>query len=165
MFRIITQQWYEPCHEKTCLWDFRPGKTQTGLLTYRSKLESWNSWYSKKFEVKVLYYLRSEQQRCWSDCAYSQADLHLSCSHRAKTGFLRARLICCLNFSIKEFVISSWLLRIDWWMIWYFDILLCSISVTCTRKIGRLCAVKNQRISTHGIQVHYHVLLNFVLTQ
>ena len=42
-FRIITQQRYdynEPCHEKTCLRDFRPGKTQTGLLTYRSKLVS-----------------------------------------------------------------------------------------------------------------------------
>ena len=23
---------YEPYHEKTCLRDFRPGKTQTGLL-------------------------------------------------------------------------------------------------------------------------------------
>ena len=27
-------QSFEPRHEKTCLWDFRPGKTQTG----RSKL-------------------------------------------------------------------------------------------------------------------------------
>ena len=26
---------YEPRHEKTCLWGFRPGKTQTGLLSYR----------------------------------------------------------------------------------------------------------------------------------
>ena len=26
---------YEPHHEKTCLWGFRPGKTQTGLLSYR----------------------------------------------------------------------------------------------------------------------------------
>ena len=24
----------EPRHEKTCLWGFRPGKTQTGLLSY-----------------------------------------------------------------------------------------------------------------------------------
>ena len=27
---------FEPCHEKTCLLDFRPGKTQTGLLNYRA---------------------------------------------------------------------------------------------------------------------------------
>ena len=32
---------YEPCHEKTCLWDFRPGKTQTGRLNYRDKLDAW----------------------------------------------------------------------------------------------------------------------------
>ena len=38
---------YEPCHEKTCLRGFRPDKTQTGLLSYRSKLESWNFSYSK----------------------------------------------------------------------------------------------------------------------
>ena len=25
---------FEPLHEKTCLWDFRPSKTQTGLLSY-----------------------------------------------------------------------------------------------------------------------------------
>ena len=26
---------YEPHHEKTCLWGLRPGKIQTGLLSYR----------------------------------------------------------------------------------------------------------------------------------
>ena len=26
---------YEPHHKKTCLWGFRPGMTQTGLLSYR----------------------------------------------------------------------------------------------------------------------------------
>ena len=26
---------YEPHYEKTCLQGFRPGKTQTGLLSYR----------------------------------------------------------------------------------------------------------------------------------
>ena len=25
---------FEPHHEKTCLWDLIPGKTQTGLLSY-----------------------------------------------------------------------------------------------------------------------------------
>ena len=38
---------YSHHQEKTCLPDFRPGKTQTSLLSYRSKLESWNFWYSK----------------------------------------------------------------------------------------------------------------------
>ena len=36
---------YEPRHEKTCLQDLRPGKTQTGLLSYRDKLVSWNFGY------------------------------------------------------------------------------------------------------------------------
>ena len=30
----------EPRHEKTCLRGFRPGKTRTGLLGYRDKIES-----------------------------------------------------------------------------------------------------------------------------
>ena len=34
-------------------------------------------------ETTVLYYLGSEQQRRWSDCADSQADLSLCCSHMA----------------------------------------------------------------------------------
>ena len=32
-------------------------------------------------QVQMSYYLNSEQQRCWSDCADAQADLHLCCSH------------------------------------------------------------------------------------
>ena len=46
-------------------------------------------------KLEVLYYLSSEQQRCWSDCAEAQADLCLCCSHMAKTGFLMTWLICC----------------------------------------------------------------------
>ena len=34
----------EPRHEKSC---FRPGKTQTGLLSYTYWLESWNYGYRK----------------------------------------------------------------------------------------------------------------------
>ena len=34
---------YELCHDKTCLWDFR----QTGLLSYRDKLESGKFIFSK----------------------------------------------------------------------------------------------------------------------
>ena len=31
---------YEPRHDKTCLRGFRPGMAQTGLLSYKDKLES-----------------------------------------------------------------------------------------------------------------------------
>ena len=37
---------YEPRHEKTSLWGLRPGKTQTGLLSHRHLLESWNFVYT-----------------------------------------------------------------------------------------------------------------------
>ena len=37
----------EPRHEKTCIRGFRPGKTQTGLLSYRDQLESRNFGFSK----------------------------------------------------------------------------------------------------------------------
>ena len=48
---------------KPVFWDFRPGKTQIRLLTYRSQLASWNFGWSK-----CRYYLRSKKQRRWSDC-------------------------------------------------------------------------------------------------
>ena len=44
----------EPRHKKTCLWGLRPGKTQTGLLTYRDKLESWNFEYRNKRYHTIL---------------------------------------------------------------------------------------------------------------
>ena len=34
-------------------------------------------------QVYISYFLSSEQQRCWSDCADAQADLHLCWSHMA----------------------------------------------------------------------------------
>ena len=37
---------YEPPHEKICLRDLPPGKAQTGLLSYRSWLGSWNLGFS-----------------------------------------------------------------------------------------------------------------------
>ena len=47
---------------------------------------------SSQLQLYVLYFLNSEQQRCWSDCADAQADLPLCCSRMAKTGFLVTRL-------------------------------------------------------------------------
>ena len=35
----------EPRHEKNCFWGLRPDETQTDLLSYRDKLESWNFLY------------------------------------------------------------------------------------------------------------------------
>ena len=37
----------EPCREKTCHWGFRPRKTESGLLRYIDKPESWNFGFSK----------------------------------------------------------------------------------------------------------------------
>ena len=37
----------EPRHKKTCLWGLQPGKTQTGLLSYRDQLGSWNFRFSR----------------------------------------------------------------------------------------------------------------------
>ena len=31
--RLLNRQRFEPCHEKSCLRDLRPDKTQTGLLS------------------------------------------------------------------------------------------------------------------------------------
>ena len=39
---------YETRHAKTCLRGLRPGKTQTGLRSHRSLLESWNFGYRNK---------------------------------------------------------------------------------------------------------------------
>ena len=54
---------YEPRHEKTCLRGLRPGKTQTSLLSYRRKLESWIFGYrgiilTRQRTTKVLIRLR-----------------------------------------------------------------------------------------------------------
>ena len=38
--KVIELFLYEPRHEKTCIRGLRQGKTQTGLLSYRDKLES-----------------------------------------------------------------------------------------------------------------------------
>ena len=39
--------WASSRHKKTCLRGFRLGETQTSLLSYRDKLESWNFGFSK----------------------------------------------------------------------------------------------------------------------
>ena len=56
-------------------------------------------------KLEVLCFLSSEQQRCWSDCANAQADLHLCCLHRHKTGFLTTWLIYACGSSFIIWVI------------------------------------------------------------
>ena len=71
---------YEPRHEKTFLWEFatRYDSNQPAQLQrLASILKFW------LHQVEVFYYLGSDQQRRWSDCADAQADLRLCCSHMA----------------------------------------------------------------------------------
>ena len=44
------------------------------------------------YNLEILYYLSSEQQRRWSDCADAQADLRICCRIWHKTHFLMALL-------------------------------------------------------------------------
>ena len=69
---------FEPLYDKTCLREFpsrpdtnRPAQPQR--LARVLKFRLWN--------LEILYYPSSEQQRRWSDCADAQADLRLCCSH------------------------------------------------------------------------------------
>ena len=49
---------WAPSRENLSLWGLQPGKTQTDLLSYRSKLESWNCKY-RNYITKVLIRLGS----------------------------------------------------------------------------------------------------------
>ena len=48
--------------------------------------------------VYLWYFVKSEQQSCWSDCADAQAGLRLCCSQTPKEGFLTLRPIYGLTF-------------------------------------------------------------------
>ena len=123
VFCVFGRMWnsiIERRHERTCLRDLRPGKPQTGLRSYRLAIVL-KFWIWK---LELLHYLSSEQQRCWSDCAEAQADLHLCCSHTAKTGVarlycflivafsstavLKIRHIYIVDFSIIKFIRPLW---------------------------------------------------------
>ena len=65
---------YEPCHEKICLWVFRPGPTQTGLYSHRRWLEAWN------FEIRKQrdYTINVAKTKALISCAvHRTADLRL----------------------------------------------------------------------------------------
>ena len=44
---------FEPLHEKTKNFGFRPGQTQTGLYSHRSKLEACNFKFKKKRDCTI----------------------------------------------------------------------------------------------------------------
>ena len=56
---------------------------QVRLKPVCSTKEASKSHEIANIETRDSYSLGSEQQRCWSDCADVQADLHLCCSHMA----------------------------------------------------------------------------------
>ena len=73
-----TQQIFEPRHDKTCLREF-PTRPDTNRPAQPQKLVRVLKF--RLYDLEILYYLSSEQQRRWSDCADAQADLRLCCSH------------------------------------------------------------------------------------
>ena len=90
-FYLFTLNRCEPRYEKTCLFDrvrHKPACAANKLVK------------GLKFRIQnleILYYLSSEQQRHWLDCADAHADLRLCCSHRANTGFLMTSRILHSN--------------------------------------------------------------------
>ena len=68
----------EPRHEKMCLRE-SPTSQDTNRPAQPQKLARVLKF--RPYNPELLYYISSEQQRRWSDCAESQADLRLCCSH------------------------------------------------------------------------------------
>ena len=74
----------EPRHDQTCLRKFST-RPDTNRPAQPQKLGRFLKFRLKNREI--LCYLRSEQQRRWSDCADAQADLRLSCSYMTQDTF------------------------------------------------------------------------------
>ena len=64
----------EPRHEKTGLRGFRPGPTQTGLFSHRSRLEAWNLAISRR---GIVLSRNSENKGANQLRSYCEADLRL----------------------------------------------------------------------------------------
>ena len=69
---------YEPRHDKTCLREF-PTRPDTNRPAQPQKIARVLKIWLKNLEI--LYYLSSEEQRRWSDCADAQSELRLCCLH------------------------------------------------------------------------------------
>ena len=92
---------------KPMFGEFRPGTTQTGLLSPKRLARVLKFWL---YQVEVWYY-QAVNNKGADQTADAQADLHLCCSHRAETGFLmtwlkswkrqvnipHSKIIYCLN--------------------------------------------------------------------
>ena len=82
----------ESCCEKTCLWDLRPGKTQTALLSYKNQLEFGN-FGSGKFKYYTMWALTNYKgtgQTAWMCrliCTFVVRIQH-------NTGFLKTWMKC-----------------------------------------------------------------------
>ena len=97
-----------------------PTRWDSNRAAQLQKLGGGLKFWTKKLEV--LYYLGSEQQRCWSDFADAQADLRLCCSHRAKTSFLKTRLILSYRWGVRDTSCVA-ILDLFWWSdisFWHF---------------------------------------------
>ena len=70
---------FEPHHEKTYLRGLRLGRTSNQPAPLQ-KLASLEISYIATIGIILS---KEEQQRCFSDCADAQTDLHLCCSHMA----------------------------------------------------------------------------------
>ena len=75
---VLKMNTSEPRRDKTCLRVF-PTRPGTNRPAQSQKLARALKFRLKNLEI--FYYLSSEQQRRWSDCADAQADLRLCCSH------------------------------------------------------------------------------------
>ena len=75
--------------EKTGLRGFRPGLTQTGLCSYRRRLEAWNFRF-KKWRVCTIRVAKTK-------ALISFAVTAPLFSHRQKSDFLTMRLKCALS--------------------------------------------------------------------
>ena len=67
-------------------------------------------------ELEILYYLGSEQQRRWSDCADAQADLRLCCLHMTWTGFLITWLKWRDHDVKTIIIILNWVFTFDYFL-------------------------------------------------
>ena len=67
-----------PRHEKTYLRE-SPTRSDSNWPAQLQKLTRVLKF--RLYNLEILYYLSSEQQRRWSDCTDAQSDLRLCCSH------------------------------------------------------------------------------------
>ena len=105
---------YEQHHKNTCQQGFRPGLSQTGLLSHRRWLEVCNFWFSEQQEE--LYYLRSLTKAPGSGAqllhSWSASELH----HKENQQSAYAKTKTQISFMvttklISTFVFATWIVQ------------------------------------------------------